>query len=112
MRKCEWCNNETKRTFTCTNLGSTYTVCPTCMTKLNAKICRVCGGTLGNHSIKGVCLSCIQMGNTQEAKAKEEELEGTSLEQLQPLTESVTFAEADFNNWVRFSPTRGLKQRR
>lgn len=101
LKTCEWCKQEVNRTLLIDNLGNRYTVCLKCFNTYKSKICRKCGGPLGRHSIKGICLGCKQLNEADETKQRDEIQSGVELKQLQRLTNgTTTFTEDDYNNWV------------
>ena len=102
MKKCEWCNKEVQYVAKCNNLGVSYNICRMCADILMKKMCRVCGGPLGKHSIKGVCLPCTQLGYTEANKHAEEASKGVDSITTKMFASDSNFTEDDFNSWMTF----------
>ena len=104
VNSCNWCKDTTKELFRYNNLGNEYIICKKCATYIKIKVCRCCGESLGNNSIEGICLICIQTNSQEENKAREEKNAGVDYETLKEYTSDRQMTEEDFNAWMVSNP--------
>lgn len=117
MGKCDWCGGDTTDLTKITDLGNQYNLCRRCLTRRSNRVCRVCKGKLGNNSIMGICLGCVQLGYTESLRDEEEAKAGVDAYSVQQFSGSVTFTEQDFNDWMtfgqgNFTPARRTENRK
>jgi len=75
MLSCNWCGKKGNLTKYMTKSGEEHELCQECIKTDKKGVCRICGDSIEDISIKGMCIVCSQV------KACKEEKERLELEQ-------------------------------
>lgn len=96
MLKCEWCGNDVDLTYKVTANSETYDVCGDCKRSLDRHVCRSCGELLNGFSLRGLCMSCAQVEQTE----RERKISDPPLDPA--LSNGGLMTDEEFNNVMNF----------
>lgn len=105
MKTCEWCESITEELVE--YQGSK--ICKACSDSVNHSKCRKCGSTYPDVlMLRGLCLTCLQVEETERARKREEVKIG--VDDYETVCAETEFTEEDYEKWMVYDPnSKGFK---